>query len=273
MWYMKDHQVPIEGENTGAISSQITQLYNMINLSILGKDGAMSRIAMGEEGIQIDGKLLHITAKTYIDEAVIKSAMIDTLDASKITTGELNASLIRVVNLDAQSIAGNEASFIKAMFESPHSVVTITSDRISARRTDGTQSVAMTNRGLEILGPYGRTGSMQYGTDSNRPRPSLFFNWERNHDLFMGVVDPATNLAPPTMVLRGTGNYGIEVHKPLMASGSNYGIDITWGTITNVGTNVRIMNHNGTGGIQINNGDISYKIHDGTWRSLNSKLG
>ena len=40
---------------------------------------------MGEEGIQIDGKLLHITAKTYIDEAVIKSAMIDTLDAGKIT--------------------------------------------------------------------------------------------------------------------------------------------------------------------------------------------
>src|SRR5699024_6809727 len=36
-------EVPIEGTNTGAISSKITQLYNMINLSVLGKEGALSR--------------------------------------------------------------------------------------------------------------------------------------------------------------------------------------------------------------------------------------
>src|SRR5699024_3385695 len=119
-------EVPIEGTNTGAISSKITQLYNMINLSDLGKEGALSRIAIGEDGIQIDGKLLHITAKTFIDDAVIKSAMIDTLDAGKITTGELNANLIRVVNLDANSISGNEANFIRAMFSGTYSTLQIT---------------------------------------------------------------------------------------------------------------------------------------------------
>ena len=279
MWYMKDHQVPIDGENTGAISSQITQLYNMINLSILGKDGAMSRIAMGEEGIQIDGKLLHITAKTYIDEAVIKSAMIDTLDASKITTGELNASLIRVVNLDAQSIAGNEVSFIRAMFSGTISTLQITSNGVSILDNLGRSSTYLDSSGIEFSRQGVNLGKLEYVTntaDAGDLNNMHGFSMRPNRDSYFGVsyfpTNSATNSIRRFAVSGRTGNVYISgLIKP--SEQQIYGIDITWGTITNVGTNVRIMNHNGTGGIQINNGDISYKIHDGTWRSLNSKLG
>ena len=279
MWYMKDHQVPIEGENTGAISSQITQLYNMINLSILGKDGAMSRIAMGEEGIQIDGKLLHITAKTYIDEAVIKSAMIDTLDAGKITTGELNASLIRVVNLDAQSIAGNEASFIRAMFSGTISTLQITSNGVSILDNLGRSSTHLDSSGIEFSRQGVNLGKLEYVTntaDAGDLNNMHGFSMRPNRNSYFGVsyfpTTSATNSIRRFAVSGRTGNVYISgLIKP--SEQQIYGIDITWGTITNVGTNVRIMNHDGTGGIQINNGDISYKIHDGTWRSLNSKLG
>ncbi|MBT8842072.1 hypothetical protein BTH95_08710, partial [Lactobacillus delbrueckii subsp. bulgaricus] len=54
--------------------------------------------------VKIDGKTLHITADTKIENAVIKSAMIDSIDASKITTGELDADKVKIKNLTADKI-------------------------------------------------------------------------------------------------------------------------------------------------------------------------
>ena len=55
--------------------------------------------------VKIDGKTLHITADTKIENAVIKSAMIDYIDASKIETGELNAEKVTITHLTADKIA------------------------------------------------------------------------------------------------------------------------------------------------------------------------
>ncbi len=60
--------------------------------------------------VKIDGKTLHITADTYIDNAVIKSAMIDSIEADKIKSGTLDASHINVINLDANSITTGSLS-------------------------------------------------------------------------------------------------------------------------------------------------------------------
>lgn len=267
-------QVPVVGEDTGAISSQITQLYDMINLSILGKDGAMSRIAMGEEGIQIDGKLLHITAKTYIDDAVIKSAMIDTLDAGKITTGELNANLIRVVNLDANSISGNEASFIQALFSGTISTLQITSDGVNILDNSGRSSTYLDSTGIEISRGGTNLGKMQYVTNVSETgdlngmhgivmRPNRGSYFAVSYLPTAGTTESVRRFA----VSGRTGNVYISgLIKP--SEQELYGIDITWGNITGRGTNVRIMNHDRTGGIQIDNGDISY-LSAGGWRSLN----
>ncbi|NEW68828.1 gp58-like family protein, partial [Facklamia sp. 253] len=51
-----------------------------------------------------DNKLMVTPTTTFIQNGTIKSAMIDTLDASKITTGTLNAANVRVINLDAANI-------------------------------------------------------------------------------------------------------------------------------------------------------------------------
>lgn len=278
MWYMKDHQVPIEGENTGAISSQITQLYNMINLSILGKDGAMSRIAMGEEGIQIDGKLLHITAKTYIDEAVIKSAMIDTLDAGKITTGELNATKVRVVNLDANSIVGNEASFIRAMFSGTISTLQITSNGVSILDNLGRSSTHLDSSGIEFSRQGVELGKLEYVTnssDSGDLNGMHGFSMRPNRNSYFGVSyypsSSATSSIRRFAVSGRTGNIYISgLIKP--SETRPYGIDIAWGSTSNLGENVVIYNHNRTSGIMLANGDLAYLRPDGTWRSLNSKL-
>ena len=271
-------QVPIIGEETGAISSQITQLYNMINLSILGKDGAMSRIAMGEEGIQIDGKLLHITAKTYIDDAVIKSAMIDTIDAGKITTGELNASLIRVVNLDANSITGNEASFIQALFSGTTSTLQITGSGVNILDNSGRSSTYLDSTGIEISRGGVNLGKMQYVTNTSATGDLNGMHgivMRPTRDSYFAVsyfpASEATESTRRFAVSGKTGNVYISgLIKP--SEQQRYGLDITWGDVMGIGgTNVVIMNHDRTGGIQIANGDIAYLGPSG-WRSLNNAI-
>ena len=277
MWYTKSHQVPTDGSNTGAISSKITQSYNMINLSILGKEGALSRIAIGEEGIQIDGKLLHITAKTFIDNAVIKSAMIDTLDAGKITTGELNAKNIRVINLDANSISGNEASFVRALFSGVHSTLQITADGVNILDNIGRSSTFLDSSGIEFSRQGVNLGKLEYVnniTDSGDLNNMHGFSMRPNRNSYFGIsyfkTAGATYSTRSFAVSGRTGNIYISgLIKP--SEQQPYGLDITWGTITNVGTNVRIYNHDRTGGIQINNGDFSY-LTSGGWRSLNGWL-
>jgi len=47
---------------------------------------------------------LHITADTYIDNATIKSAMIDYIDAEKIKVGTLDATKVNIIHLNADNI-------------------------------------------------------------------------------------------------------------------------------------------------------------------------
>ncbi|MFP7199676.1 gp58-like family protein [Lysinibacillus halotolerans] len=85
------------------VYSQITQLNNNINLKV-SKNDVVNQINVSTEGILINGSKVHITGTTTIDNGVIKSAMIASLSADKITTGTLNAANVNVINLNASSI-------------------------------------------------------------------------------------------------------------------------------------------------------------------------
>jgi len=88
---------------SSSTSSQITQLKDDISLRV-EKAGVISAIDVSNEGIQIYGNKLHITATTYIDDTIIKSAMIESLKADKIRTGTLDADKVQVINLNADNI-------------------------------------------------------------------------------------------------------------------------------------------------------------------------
>src|SRR5690606_15168670 len=75
------------------------------NLRVM-KGDVINQINISTESILIDGKRIHITGQTTIDNGVIKSAHIQSLDAGKITTGTLDAGKISVINLSANSIVG-----------------------------------------------------------------------------------------------------------------------------------------------------------------------
>ncbi|MGJ3814863.1 phage tail protein [Lactiplantibacillus plantarum] len=84
-------------------SGEIQVTSDNINLKV-SKDGVINAINVSNEGTSIYGSKLHITADTYIDNATIKSAMIDYIDAEKIKTGILDATNVKVVHLNADSI-------------------------------------------------------------------------------------------------------------------------------------------------------------------------
>ncbi|WP_324715169.1 phage tail protein [Lactiplantibacillus plantarum] len=86
--------------------SEFQQTASDINLKV-SKNGVISSINLSPEAITIDGKKLHITAATYIDNAVIKDAMIANLSASKLTAGSINAANINVYNINGANIVSN----------------------------------------------------------------------------------------------------------------------------------------------------------------------
>ncbi|WP_436670344.1 phage tail protein [Lactiplantibacillus argentoratensis] len=88
---------------TRVSSGEIQVTSDNINLKV-SKDGVINAINISNEGTSIYGNKLHITAATYIDNAVIKDAMIANLSADKLTAGTINADIIQVIHLNANNI-------------------------------------------------------------------------------------------------------------------------------------------------------------------------
>ncbi|MGA3408511.1 phage head spike fiber domain-containing protein [Lactiplantibacillus pentosus] len=97
-------QTTVRGKvDNDTYQSKMTQLNDLIDLRV-EKDGVVNAINETPERIKISGNKLLITADTYIDNAVIKDSMIESLDAGKITAGTINAANINVINLNANNI-------------------------------------------------------------------------------------------------------------------------------------------------------------------------
>ncbi|ASD33406.1 hypothetical protein LP41P_02585 [Lactiplantibacillus plantarum] len=98
-----------QGDTAGAFVpdtaswAEFQQTASNINLKV-SKDGVVNAINVSREGTKIYGNKLHITADTYIDNATIKDAMIDYINAEKIKTGTLDATKVNVTNLNADNI-------------------------------------------------------------------------------------------------------------------------------------------------------------------------
>lgn len=89
-----------------ATRTQVTQLagsYSIKNINSAG-DIVNSLNLLPDGTTRFDGKLLRITGRTVIDEAVIDSANLKKVSASKISGGEADFAKINVVNFDAKNV-------------------------------------------------------------------------------------------------------------------------------------------------------------------------
>ena len=89
-----------------ATRTQVTQLagsYSIKNINSAG-DIVNSVNLLPDGSTRFDGKLLRITGRTVIDEAVIDGASIKSLSASKLSGGEADFAKMNVVNFDAENV-------------------------------------------------------------------------------------------------------------------------------------------------------------------------
>ncbi|HFI0377066.1 TPA: gp58-like family protein, partial [Streptococcus suis] len=97
----------------GGLKTQVSTLagsYSIKNLTSSGK--VLNQLNLNKDGsVRIDGKLVQITGTTYIEDGVISSAKIASLDAGKIKTGTLDAARIKANSIDGSKIAFDEAFF------------------------------------------------------------------------------------------------------------------------------------------------------------------
>ncbi|WP_235020774.1 gp58-like family protein [Pediococcus pentosaceus] len=92
--------------------SQMTQLKDDVNLRV-SKNDVVNQINISNEGILIDGKKVHITGNTSIDNAVIKNTMIANaaINTAQIADGAINNAKIANASIDdakINSLNGNK---------------------------------------------------------------------------------------------------------------------------------------------------------------------
>lgn len=90
----------------GKVSRQetrITQLSNQLDFKVSANE-VISRINMSPERIRIDSKLIHLSGKTLIDDAVIKTAHIDDLAVTGAKIQDATISSAKIISIVADKI-------------------------------------------------------------------------------------------------------------------------------------------------------------------------
>lgn len=137
-----------------ATRTQVTQLagsYSIKNINSAG-DIVNSVNLLPDGTTRFDGKLLRITGRTVIDEAVIDGASIKSLSASKLSGGEADFKDIKVINFDAKNVTSGtlqglifrggrvEALNGKMYIDLQNGQYNVLNDDATIRRIDATSS-------------------------------------------------------------------------------------------------------------------------------------
>lgn len=155
--------------NTDITSSQITQLADQINLKV-DKNGVIAQINVSSEGVLIDGKHVHITGVTTIDNAVIKTAHIADLAVSnaKIANLAVNGAKIADASITTAKIGDLQVSTAKianlavtdakigSLSASKITTGTLDAGKISVINLSASSITSGTLSGLTIQSPYDR---------------------------------------------------------------------------------------------------------------------
>ncbi|HFU3810395.1 TPA: phage tail spike protein [Streptococcus suis] len=107
----------VTGEN--GLKTQVSTLAGSYAIKNLTKAGdVLGQINLNKDGsVKIDGSLVQITGKTYIENGVIKEAMIGKGQIGTAHIGEIDAGIAKIINLDVSNVKGLDAEFIKAKIE------------------------------------------------------------------------------------------------------------------------------------------------------------
>ena len=142
-----------------AIRTQVTQIAGSWAVQNINSAGdIISGINLGANGHnRFDGKLTHITGETLIDNAVIKSAMIDKLKTANFEAGSVTTKILDAEAVTADKVRFDDA-FIRKMIANEAFINQLTSKRIFATKVE---SVVSSSTFLEAY--QGRIGGFTIG--------------------------------------------------------------------------------------------------------------
>ena len=149
-------------EAVRSVQSQLDGSWSVQNINSAGD--LISGINLGANGHnRFDGKLTHITGETLIDNAVIKSAMIDKLKTANFEAGSVTTTII-----DAEAVTADKVRMDQA-FANKLVASNIFTDTLAAKEAfiNKLRSVVVTATLLE--GYKGRIGGFQIGTHDKDP--------------------------------------------------------------------------------------------------------
>ena len=138
------------------VQSQLAGSWSVQNINSAGD--IISGINLGATGHnRITGKLTHITGDTLIDNAVIKSAMIDKLKTANFESGSVTTKILDAEAVTADKVRFDDA-FIRKMIANEAFINQLTSKRIFATKVE---SVVSSSTFLEAY--QGRIGGFTLG--------------------------------------------------------------------------------------------------------------
>ncbi|HFU4488743.1 TPA: phage tail spike protein [Streptococcus suis] len=103
-----------EVSGANGLKTQVSQLAGSWAVQLSGPAGLKTAINASDDGIRLLGRNIRIDGNALIDNAVITSAMIASLDAGKITTGYLAAARIATNSIDGSKLVFDQA-FVNKM--------------------------------------------------------------------------------------------------------------------------------------------------------------
>ena len=151
-------------EAVKTVQSQLAGSWAVQNINSAGD--IISGINLGANGHnRFDGKLTHITGETLIDNAVIKSAMVDKLKTANFEAGSVTTKILDAEAVTADKVRFDDA-FIRKMITNEAFIDQLTSKQIFATKVE---SVVSRSTFLEAY--QGRIGGFTIGRfDQGRGR-------------------------------------------------------------------------------------------------------
>ncbi|MGV3022137.1 phage tail spike protein [Streptococcus suis] len=149
-----------EVSGTNGLKTQVSTLAGSYAIKNLTNSGTvLNQLNLNKDGsVKIDGKLVQITGTTYIQDGVISSAKIGSLDAGKITTGTLDAARIKANSIDGSKLVFDQAFFtgltaneayLRQLFAKDAFITQVQAVTLSANKISGGILTA-TNDAMEI---------------------------------------------------------------------------------------------------------------------------
>lgn len=171
-----------------AVQTTVTQTANSWAVKNLTSNSSiLGQINLTDGTVKIDGKIVRITGQTVIDNAVIKSSMIESLTADKLTAGTIDANTIRVINLNANSLVGMDANFLTSRIG--NAIVDLLQGKIITAQ-NGAMELNLNNAGLTFNQSAIITFNSSYNAIVRKKgayTSFLHFNDDSNGGLYTGL--------------------------------------------------------------------------------------